>query len=211
MIILFGIKNEGNHFHQIISIKELYKDFIERKNLFLIYCGKILLNLFFSWMVIYSPILLINLGMTWPQVGLIMTVALVPYIIFQYPAGWLADKICGEKEIMILGFLIMAVSAASMFFINSTALVVWMTVLFVTRIGASLVAIMTDTYFLKKVDSDQINLINFYHNSRPIGYFIGPLLASLLLVFIDLRSLFLILGMILVLGIFVTLPLKDTK
>jgi MFS family permease len=138
------------------------------------------------------------------------TIALLPYFL-QYPVGLLADKICGEKEFLLTGFLILIITAISIFWLNSASFWVWLLVLFIARIGASLINIMSDTYFYKKVNVKDISLIDFYHSAGPVGYLIGPLAASILLIFIDLKLLFLMAGIIMVLGLVGALKLQDTK
>lgn len=211
LMVLFWVKKENYEFRPQMSIKELYLTIKERKNILVVFFSMVMLNLFFSTMVIYTPIYLLGLGLEWTQIGLIISVTLLPYVLFQFPAGYLADRVLGEKEMLILGFMILSISTVAIFFVNSVSVLVWMLVLFITRIGASLIQINSDAYFYKKISARQINLIDFYHNARPVGYFVGPLLASLLLMFVDLRFIFLILGIVLLGGVFIVLPLRDTK
>ena len=118
-----------------------------------------------------------------------------------------------EKEILTLGFLIMAFSTGLITFINDKNLVLWAVILFVTRVGACAVEIMCDTYFFKKVDGRDTNLISFYRMSSPVAYITGPAIATLIISFhlVQLKYLFLILGILMISGLRFALRLKDTK
>ncbi len=72
---------------------------------------------------------------------------------------------------------------------------------------------MCDTYFFKKVDSLNANVISFYRMSSPLAYIFAPLLAVIMLSLFsfDIKYLFLILGLIMILGLKFSLALRDTK
>ncbi|MFH1173263.1 MAG: hypothetical protein V1692_01915, partial [bacterium] len=70
---------------------------------------------------------------------------------------------------------------------------------------------MSTAYFFKKVDCQDVDQINFFRSACPLAFFIGPLLAVVILLFTDIRSLYLIMGIILVLGLYLPLRMKDTK
>src|SRR5690606_23149335 len=106
------------------------------------------LRFFYAWMVIYTPLYLHNyIGLEWSSIGVIFTIMLIPFALFELPLGTLADRVYGEKEILIAGLAIMSISTISLFFITSSAFVVWSVALFLTRVGASAVEIMSETYF----------------------------------------------------------------
>lgn len=187
------------------------KKVLQNKNMYSTFAIGSLLNFFYAWMVIYTPIYLIqHIGFSVSNAVFIIAIALIAFIIFQLPFGYIADKWLGEKEILITGFLIMAVSTASITFIDKPDFILWATILFITRIGASLIEIGNETYFFKKIDSSDINALGFFRMLSPVMYTVAPLLASLLLLIIDIRFLFLILGTILLYGIKYSLALKDT-
>ncbi|MBU1557674.1 MFS transporter [Patescibacteria group bacterium] len=192
---------------------ETLKTVWSRKNVHKIFVSNLLLKFFYSWMVIYTPIYLHqHIGFSWSTIGIIFTIMLLPFPLLEMPLGKLADDRFGEKEMLNIGFIIMGLSTAYLTFVTSTSPVVWAALLFVTRIGASMVEITTESYFFKKIKSSDTNILGFFRMTRPIAYIIGPLLASLLLVFIDIHYLFVILGtIIIVLGLGHGLKLVDTK
>ena len=190
----------------------LGKIFSGNRNLRNIFITQFVLRLFYCWMVFYTPLYLHNnLGLDWTQIGAIFTVMLLPFIIFEIPAGFLADRYWGEKEIMIIGFLIMGGATAAIFFITSLSVAVWAAVLFLTRVGASLVEAMQESYFFKIVDKQDIDLISLFRNLYPLSWLIGSLLAVVLLLFLPLSYLFLVLAAIVLYAVYPSATLEDTR
>jgi MFS family permease len=187
------------------------KKVANNKNILSIYLSSFLLSFFYSWMVIYTPIYLHeNIGFDWSEIGTIFSIMLTAFVILQLPLGKIADKYLGEKEILTIGFLIMAISTGLLSFIDSKSLITWSIALFMTRVGASAIEIMNDTYFFKKVKAEDTDIISFYRNANPVAYIVGPTLASLILYFIDYKYLFLVLGAITLSGTIFSLRIKDT-
>jgi MFS family permease len=125
--------------------------------------------------------------------------------------GYIADKYIGEKEILVTGFIILAGSTALMSFVDSNSFWIWALVLFMTRVGASMIEIMTETYFFKKITSTDVSIIGAFRMTRPFIYTLSPLLGSLLLFVIDSKYLFLLLGIFMLYGIRHALILHDTR
>lgn len=184
----------------------------QRKDIRNIFMADFLLWFFYSWMLIYTPIYLHeHIGFEWSQLGPMFTIMLLPFLLLQFPAGQLADTKWGEKELLSAGFIIMAIATGSLSFITSTSFIVWALALFATRVGASLIEIMTESYFFKKIDSTDTHILSIYRNNRSIAYIIAPILASVFLYFFDLKYIFLTLGLIMLLGLRYSLTLTDTK
>ena len=192
-----------------ISIRTTFKKILNDKNLKKIYASEFLLRFFYSWMVIYTPIYLSQyLHFSWNKIGIIFTVMLLPFVFLQYPLGKLSDKI-GEKKILILGFIIMIISTISMFFVQTNSVLIWAIILFTTRIGAATVEVMNESYFFKKIHPSEAGLISFFRNTFPLSVVVSPLLATIFLSFLSHKFLFLILGLILTLGIYLAFSLKE--
>ncbi len=211
----------------ILSLKYLknFKDPIYRKTEFVITGIKILKNkdlynvvavngllkIFYTWMVIYAPIFLtIHIGFTLGETASIIGMALIAFLIFTNPLGYISDKILGEKEILIAGFGIISIATMTISFVDIKNFWLWVLILFMTRVGASMIEIMSETYFFKKIDEEDLNMISFFRTLRPIISLFFPVLASGLLIFIDIKYLFLILGIFMLYGIKYSLAIKDT-
>lgn len=174
------------------------------------------LQFFYSWMVIYLPLYFHNhLGISFADIGLITMVALFAFIIYPYPLGWLADKYVGEKELLIFGFLVMAVSSALIPLLAGAkvSLLLWAILLFAGRSGAAIVESMSETYFFKKIDGRNAGLIGNFRRTRPLAFIAAPITASVLLQFniVTMVQLFYILSGIMIFAAYFPLRLVDTK
>lgn len=187
------------------------KTVFSRRALSHIFIISFLLHFFYAWMVIYTPLYLVSLGIDWSDIGKIFSVMLLPFVIFEYPAGVIADRWLGEKEMLTAGLLIIAVSTVALYTIEGPVLWLWALLLFATRIGASLIEVMRDVYFFKQVDKRDVHIIDFFRNAYPLAYMVAPLLASAILVFAPMQILFLVLGIIMFFGTVFALRLVDTK
>ncbi len=192
--------------------ESILRRFWQTKDLRNVFAAHFLLQFFFTWMVIYTPIFLANhVGLNWTEIGQILFVGLLAYVLFEYAIGVVADRWLGEKEMMALGFLILIISTSWFTFIGSTAIGLWMFAMFMTRVGASLVEVTTESYFFKQTRGHDTDMISFFRSSRPLSIIIGALLGSLTLSFVSYELLFVILGILLLPGFFFAMAIKDTK
>ena len=177
-----------------------------------IFISQLFLRFFFSWMVVYMPIYLHDyIGFDWPKISIIFTIMLLPFIIFEIPAGRIADKWWGEKELLASGFIITALFTMVIPFISIPSFIIWTIILFATRIGASLIEITTESYFFKHVQGDDADIISFFRLTRPFAYIIGPIVAIIALQFLPFQYIFLVLGIIMLFGLKYAFALKDTR
>lgn len=199
-------------YHKTSLWKAFRKITLADKNLARIFASTFLLKFFFAWMVIYSPIYLNSyVGLSWEEIGFIVAVTLMAYVLTERPLGKLADEVLGEKEILSLGFVIIVISTISLSFITSTSVFVWMSALFITRIGASMVEVTTESYFFKKINDTNLTLMSLFRTIRPWAYITGPIIASAFLLYFPLQYIFVALGAIMLYGLRFSLTLKDTK
>lgn len=190
------------------TVKHIFKN----KDLRNIFSINALLYFFYAWMVIYTPVYLVQVvGFSLSEMMFSIALALVAFVLIQIPLGHISDTYIGEKEFLITGFIIMAIATGALAFITSESFWVWTFVLFMTRVGASMVEVMSESYFFKKVDSSDLSFISVFRMLLPFMYMAAPLIASILLFMIDIRFLFLILGAMLLYGVRFSLVLKDTK
>ncbi len=183
-----------------------------RKDLRNIVISNFILNFFFTWMVIYMPVYLhTHLGFKWEDIGIMFSIMLVPYLLLEAPLGRLADRYLGEKEILSAGFVVIAVATGLMAFVTENTFLVWTALLCATRVGAAMVEIMSETYFFKKVDGADADIVSLNRSVRPLAGVIGPLIATALLTFLPFKFLFLVLAGIVLLGLRFSLAIRDTK
>jgi len=194
-----------------IQIKETITSFLQDKNLYNIFSAQFLLQLFYAFMSIYTPLYLQQLGFTWSEIGVMFSIMLLPFVLIEIPVGTLEDKKYGEKEFLTIGFIVLGISTLCISFITTKSFFIWTSILFITRIGAALVEISTDTYFFKKVDQQKTNIIGFFRITRPLSFIVAPLLATLSLQFIPFQYTFIIIGACMIIGTRYSLALEDTK
>lgn len=210
MIFLTYRKNGHEKFKKHAPIIKTLRRIWKNHDLRGIYIIAFMLYFFYSWMVIYTPLYLLELEFGWDQIGVMFTIMLIPFVIIEYPAGWLADKYFGETEMLTMGLSLMGLMVITLLFVSSFWAVV--AVLFFSRVGASLVEIMRDTYFYKKVKADDLDLIDTFRNMRSLAYVIGPVLASAILgLGYSLAGIFVVLAVILFISTIVPFTIKDTK
>ncbi|MEK7088761.1 MAG: MFS transporter [Patescibacteria group bacterium] len=195
-----------------VSILKTIRSFIQNKNISKIYLSHLILQFFYAWMIIYTPIYLheyLNFG--WDKIGIIFSIMLIPFVILDFPLGKLSDKI-GEKKMLIVGFSIITLSVLIIPLIKESILWMWASVLFITRVGAATIETMNESYFFKIVNEENADEISFFRNAPSISYIIAPLLAvPLLFILPSFEYLYFILGAILLVGFFTSLRLKDIK
>lgn len=210
-----------NHLHDVVSRQSKHLKLIaglalvfspHQRNLRRILSIDFLLNFLFAVMVIYMPIYLHEyIGLTWPQIGIIFTVMLTPYVVLQIPLGHLADKWLGEKELIIGGLVLIALACFLIPLISGRSLLIWGAVLLLSRVGAATLEIMKEAYFFKQIDGRDANIVFISRNMNPLSYILAPLAASVLLLFAPLSALFTFLGIVILLGLPAALRLKDTR
>lgn len=201
-----------NHEHiKKETIGQLLKRVSGRMNIIRVYYIAFVLDFFYGIMIIFTPLYLLDLGMNWDEIGLIFTVMLVPFVLLQYPVGVLADKSYGEKNFIIFSLVVILIFSTSIFFISTKSIFIWMVVMFSTRIGAAVLEAMRDSYFYKRVDGNDVDLIDFFRTARPVAYIASTSLSSLLLFFYPTKSVFLLLGFVVLVGLYPAFRLDNNS
>jgi len=211
IIAMIGIRKTNHKFKEKIKVLDLLKKVTKRKNIMRVYYLSFVLEFFYALMVIYVPLYLLGRGFTWDELGVAFTIMLVPFVLIQYPAGILADKKTGEKEFLFVAFLILGFSTLIFYFTDSSNILVWATILLLGRIGAALIEILRESYFYKRIDGDDVDIIDFFKTAKPLAYMTAATLASLLLIFFTTKSVFLLLAIISFSAIYPTFKLVDNK
>lgn len=207
--ILF-LRNGHAYASAKMDVRDALRKMIQDKNLFRIYGISFALEFFYVIMIIYSPIYLRSIGISWEDIGLLFTVMLLPFVLFQYPLGVLADKRFGEKEFLVGSLLVCATSVLVMGFVSSSNLMLLGAVLFFTRVGAAGVEVLRDAYFYKQIDGDDDDLIAFFRTARPAANVLGAVIAIPFLSIFPLHGVFFLAAFVLVVAILPALLLDDT-
>ncbi len=206
------ILNRIDIIYQKIKIKQIIKIFWQDKNLRGLYFSSFFLNLFFGLVVVYIPIYLHNeIGFSWLTLGSIFSIMLIPFILIEIPAGYLADRYWGEIEMMNAGFIILTLSLFSFYLISTPSFALWAMVLFFSRVGAALIEAMRESRFFKIVDVENVSHINFLRTSYPLGYLVAAGLGAIIVSFYSVNHIFLALAIIFLASFYFVNIIKDSK
>ncbi len=210
MIILktnFGGKKDP--VYPDMHIMDTLRHFIKHKNVFDVFIDRLLLNLFFAWNAIFLPIFLHQfIGFTWNEVGILLIMTSIPFVMFQGQIGRMQDRRAQEKSLLIAGFMIMAAGSILMSFISSANMLSWVIILFITHLGASFVEVSSDSYFFKHVSPTNSGFISLFRMTRTIPYLVMPPFIALILVFLPFSYMFLVLGLAMLVGMRYALLIK---
>jgi MFS family permease len=213
------LRNTKDSKYRHFNFKDTMKGIVKNKNISSIMITNFLLQIFYALMIIYMPIYLNqHLGFSFKEIGIAFTIMLLPFVFIQIPIGWIADKILGEKEFLITGFVVMAITTMSLSFITSTNFLVWGLMLFMTRVGAAIVEIMAETYFYKEITAGDSNLINIFKMTTSVAFVCATFATTVFLSCFDkggvgfgMKYIWIILGLLMLLGVKYSLAIKDTK
>ena len=213
LIFLFKankIKDHVSYPHSAL-IKTLRKMY-HNHNLRGIFWLALLLNVFFNATTVFLPIYLNKvIGFSWLELGLLFSLMLIPFMLVEVPAGIIADKYLGEKEMLYLGYSIMIVCLCLFFINTSTSFWFWAGLLFASRVGAALVEAMRETYFFKKVNAEDIDKINMFRTAIPLGYLFASIFSLFVLMFLPISYIFLATALVLCSAFPFLAIIKDTK
>lgn len=211
VISLLGLANVNHKFEANLTSKALLKKIFKRKNIMRAYYISFALEFFYALMIIYTPLYLRDLGMSWEQIGYVFTIMLIPFVLVQYPMGILADKKYGEKEFIILSLFIMAISTTAIVFVGSKDVVFWAAILFLTRIGAALVEVLRDSYFFKRIDSRDVDVIDFFRTAQSSAYILASAISFFVLLFFSVKAIFLVIALVVFSALIPAFSLVDNK
>lgn len=184
------------------SLFSVFSRFQHDKPLRFVVLSNFLLQFFYAWMIIYVPIYLTrHIGLSWEQFGILTSIMLLPFVLFSYPEGRIADSRGGIARGLTVGFVVLAASVTAIAFITTVNFWIWALVLFMTRVGASIIEVMTETYFFKHIQREDVSMASIFRDTQPLAYLVAPLFASMFLDNFDLKYLFIVLGAITLYGI----------
>ena len=112
---------------------------------------------------------------------------------------------------IIFALFVMAISTFSIFFVATTSVMVWGFVLFMTRVGAAMIETLRDSYFYKRIDGDDMDIISFFRTSRSVAYIAATAVAGIIVAAFSIKFLFLFLGLAILLALYPAFTLVDNK
>lgn len=210
--LLFSVKKFDDRTYTRTPFLNAYKYLKTNPHMLAITLINFILQFFFVWMVIYTPIYLNqHLGFNWSQIGVIFTIMLSPFVILGLPIGILIDRYHIKKRTLLsIGLVIMVISTLFITQVTKGSVAIWATILFFTRVGASIVETTSEIYFFTHVKEEEAYLLGIFRDMTPVAFIIAPLIGSLIFTFLPFKYLFLILSAIVCIGLYYVTKLKRT-
>lgn len=159
----------------------------------------LLLRVFFSVTVIYLPLHLLRIGFSWPEIGTIFSVMLVPLVLFELPIGRIINRI-GERLLFLIGFFLLGLGAFTLSSLGVANIALWGIVLFIAHTGASIVEVVSESAFFRRVGATDTEVISLFRMLRPFGYIVTPLIAVVILPVAGIGGIFLLTAIIMAVG-----------
>lgn len=204
--------DKGDIIYKKNDIKGNFKKLVNERNLKGIFVIALLLQVFYSAAIVFIPIYLHEyIGLSWNVLGIIFSIMLIPFVLIEIPAGIIADKKLGEKEILSLGLFILILSLVLFYSVSFKSAILWGALLFFSRVGAALVESMRESYFFKMVDIEDLDMINLFRTSGPLGYLVGTAIGGLASFFFPIQFIFLFVAIVLLVGFYYIYIIEDTK
>lgn len=202
--LIFSVKKFDDKSYEKTPFLETYRFLKTNPHMLAITTINFILQFFYAWMVVYMPIYLYqHIGLDWGQIGIIFTIMLSSFVIFGLPIGILVDKYHVKKRTLLyIGFIIIS---ASTFLISTTTIksvLIWGAILFMTRVGAAIIETTSEIYFFTHVKEEETYLLSVFRDMSPVAYIIAPLLGTVLLLYLPFKSLFIILSIFLLSGLY---------
>lgn len=201
IIMMMNFKDFKDPVYTSLPFSDSLKSFFSDINLSNIFKDNFILHFFYAIMVIYMPIhLSTDLGFSWPEIGTMFSIMLLPFILFQIPLGSIEDREHDEKQVLVTGFLIMSISTILMSFIVEHNFILWTSLLFISRIGASFVEVSTESYFFRHISTENAPYVSIFRMTRAAPYLIIPFLSYIVMTYLGLQYMFLVMGIVVFLG-----------
>ena len=141
--------------------------------------------------------------------GIIMAAFVIPLVLFEVPAGALADKI-GRRNVLFVG--LMTAGAFSILFSYSTSLITLVLTAFMATCGLAMAWPSSEGIISEKSSSsDRGGLIGVWSLAYDLGYVVGPLTAGLIAAYAGEKNVFVVLGGVVILSALMTLTIKEDK
>ncbi len=215
IIVLFATKNlPKGPAPKFAHMRDTLLHVIRNRDLAAVTFGNLLLYLFYVWMPLYTPFYLHDvLGTPWSNLGWMFSIMLIPYVLIEYPAGWIADRFLGDKELMFAGYLIAGGATVALALVTpATSLMVILIILVASRVGSALVEAMVEAHFFRRVSKRDINSVSIFRGVWPLSYIIGPVVGSVILIYGNYQLFFMLTGgFIATAGALATLLIKDFR
>jgi hypothetical protein len=170
------------------------------------------LHIFFALLVIFIPFKMEAVGIPLTQyLGVLLPIALFPFLIVPRMLGYIEDKMKNEKEFLMFAIFGLISSLVLIAYTDSSSLFVWAALLFMARVFASVMETSISSYFFKKVNRSDTNLISIFTSSPNLVYLFLVPIYSVIVRLTDLKTLFLTVSFLLCFVLVLVSKIHNTK
>jgi len=172
------------------SMVRNFLDFFKDKDRTIAYILKGGVNVWWSFIYLFIPLMIIREGLGELWIGYFLFGAAVPLILFEYKfSSWAEKK--GFKGVFKVGYLIPSILALACFFIPGIHLKLLLLVL--ASVGLAMLEPTTEAYFLDNLKAkERYRFYGPYNTSIDLGNFALKILASIIILFLPFRYIFLL-------------------
>ena len=125
-----------------------------------------------------EPLLYQRLGLSATQGGIILAAFVLPLILFEAPAGFLADKL-GRKKVLSVGLV--CAGCFAILFSKATTFNMLFTFAFLTTSGLALSWPATEGILAEHTEKKKTGeIIGVWRASEDVGYILGPIIGGLI-------------------------------
>ncbi|MBU2638176.1 MAG: MFS transporter [Nanoarchaeota archaeon] len=176
ILMVSNVKEKSQPVQSEESMITRIKDFFSTRNLTIIYLIAIGLATWWTVLYTYVPLFITEHGFTEKAVGITLALFTIPLIIFDFIAGWLADKY-GYRRFLASAFLIMAILLMVAAFTQNVYLFIGLIV--TGCLGAAFIEPLHEAYFFHAVSKkSEMRFYPVFRTGYEVGYLIAPLIFS---------------------------------
>lgn len=162
------------------------------------YITGFMVEYFFGIWAIFTSIYMHEvIGFNWAQIGLILALMHIPYIILEPIIGDIADRYNNEKKLMKIGLCITGLSFLWIALMKHDIVIIWIIVSMLTRVGASFGQVAHESFFFKQIKPSESGLVSMYRTMSPLALLIAPISGSIILLFTGHSNLFIFVSILL--------------
>ncbi len=190
--IINSKKTEKSDFFK--NMKEFFINSERRK----IYFISVIYMLWISFKYLYIPLYIANSGYLPNMSGLILSLAMIPAIVFEVKTGEFG-KAYTSRKVITFGFCAIGV-ILTIIFLSPWPLLNF-GLLAITGAGAGLIEPLKEAYFLENTSvKDEEKFYGVYFTHDPISNFLTPLIGVVTLAFLPFKFLFIVFAMLMLLA-----------
>ncbi len=163
--------------------------------------------MWFILIYLFMPLFIIRSGLGDLAVGYFLFLISVPLILSEYKLSKLTEKY-GFKKMFILGFLVISIISIICFFITDIYLILFLLIL--ASFGVAMLEPTTEAYFFNILRNSGASRFYGPYNTRIDSFgLIARILASLILIFLPFKFLFILFGIFMLVMVFFAIKIKD--